>query len=51
MTYACTKLGYKVFITDISSKALIRMQNFLYPLDIKNGITKLILCPTLTLKS
>jgi hypothetical protein len=45
MTYACTKLGYKVFITDISSKALIRMQNFLYPIRYKKWNNKINIVP------
>lgn len=31
MSYACSKLKYKVFLTDISKKALIRMKNEIYP--------------------
>ena len=44
MSKACTDLGYDVYITDISQKALKRMRNFLYPLRYKklNNKIKLI---------
>lgn len=41
MTYACTKLGYKVFVTDISNEALLRMKNYLYPLRYKKWNNKI----------
>ncbi len=31
MSYACSKLNHKVFVTDISKNALLRMKNLVYP--------------------
>lgn len=31
MSFACVSLGFKVFITDKYSDALLRMKNFIYP--------------------
>ena len=41
MSKACTDLGYDVYITDISQKALKRMRNFLYPLRYKKWNNKI----------
>ncbi len=41
MSKACTELGYEVFITDISSAALVRMKNFLYPMRYKKWNNKI----------
>ena len=41
MAFACRKIGMDVFITDISSKALNRMKNKIYPMRYKKWDKKI----------
>ena len=40
MSFAATKLGFKVYITDINPLALRKMKKEIYPKDTANGIIK-----------